>query len=403
MLCFDSHVHVGNSEVKISAENSELIAYKKYSPVTPEGYMRKALACGVSKAVIFPFPLMEIPFDEQNSYVMNAAQKFPYFFIPFLIPEPVEKIEKYPKDFAGIKDHFYFDFHNQINRNEILEYAQAYDKVYLFHAHKKHWNDRIKLISKNFPKLRVVVAHAGRPEPFSGSGLHSRLNEFKKIIPAKVRDNFFFETSTIRNSESIVALVNTFGDEHIIWGSDFPYYSEEKGQVLSEELKVIRDAEISDDVKEKIFEKNFRKLYQKEDVWVRQAMPGDFLSLREMLSQISESEQKFLALKRKSSLVENQMKSGRHMLVAETSSGSLVGFLRKSDRHNRSVMIEEVYVSPKARGQHIATKLINAITPSYESAEVKTFASNVAMNTILTRLNFIPKYSSKGTMISWKR
>ena len=180
MLRFDSHVHIGDSKIKISSENSELLAYRTYSPVTPEGYMRKALACGISKAVIFPFPLMEIPFERQNSYVMEAAKKFPYFFIPFLIPETIEKMELYKNGFVGIKDHFYFDFHNQVNRDEILDYAQAYDKVYLFHAHWKHWNDRVKQISKISQGLGLSLpTQAALPHSLGGIYILKLMNSKK--------------------------------------------------------------------------------------------------------------------------------------------------------------------------------------------------------------------------------
>lgn len=403
MLHFDSHVHIGNNKIKISAEHASLLAYKEYSPVTPEGYMRKALACGISKAVIFPFPLMEISFERQNSYIIEAAQKYPYFFVPFLIPEAVHEMEKYHNQFVGIKDHFYFDFHKQVNHEEILEYAQANNKIYLFHAHWKHWGDRIKQICNNFPKLRVVVAHAGRPAPFLGINLLDKIEEYKELIPTKLRENFFFETSTIRDSRAIVDLVNAFGDDHILWGSDFPYYFNKDEQVLPVELAVIENAKIPDSSKEKIFTGNFRVLFQHGEIWIRQAMPDDSQALLGLLSQISEQEQKFLVLSLKLALIKKQMKSGGHILVAESPDGELVGFLRGSDRHDRCVMIEEIYVSPKARGQHVATRLINAICPSYRSAEVKNFASNVAMNEMLTRLKFTPKYSPKGTMITWRR
>lgn len=403
MIYFDSHIHLGNLPIMLNEETKDLLAYKEYSKNTPENCIKKALANSVSKAVIFPFPIIEQDFALQNKIILDACQKYPYFFVPFLLPESACELEKKQNSFVGIKDHFYFDFHNQIQRSEVLEFAQSCGKYYIFHAHSKRWGERLSYICKNFPKLQVIIAHSARPAPFLGTNIQNRIAEFNEIIPKKLLDNFYFETSTIRDCNAIKAIVSTYGEEHVLWGTDFPYYSNKGENVFSMEQSVITESPISDNAKEIIFSGNFRRLFQNNQVWIRHATKHDSSALLKMLGEISAQEKKYLALSLKMSLVKTQIRKGSHILIAESPSNEILGFIRVSDRRNNSVMIEEVYVLPKARGEKIATKMVTSVCPAYSSAEVKTYATNVGMNTTLERLGFKATYSPKKTMIVWTK
>ena len=401
MLLFDSHVHVGNFNAILNDETKSLLGYKEYSKNTAENCVKKAIANSVSKMVIFPFPLMEHSFEQQNDYVLKCVLKYPHIFIPFVLPAQRGYLDEHCNSFWGIKDHFYFDFHSQVNRDEILQFAEDNNKVYLFHAHWKHWGERITHICKSYPRLRVIVAHSARIAPFESNQLSSRILELQHWIPLKLRENFYFETSTIRNSESIELLVQAFGAEHVLWGSDFPYYSQHNENIFQSEMSIINDSNLNESEKERIFSKNFRTLFQR-NIWVRQAVPSDKDAILNIINSISAEEKKYLALSLKLSLIRQLVKTGKHILIAEDENGVIMGFLRSSDRHNKTVMIEEVYVSPEYRKKKIATLLIQSILSMYEHAEVKTFASNTKMNKLLDNFHFTPHYSPKGTMISWK-
>ncbi|MDO4857594.1 MAG: GNAT family N-acetyltransferase [Thermoguttaceae bacterium] len=402
-MYFDSHIHIGNFSVKISEENKDLLGYIEYSKNTPENCIKKAIANSVVKAVVFPFPLREYSFQKQNDYVLSAAKKYPYFFVPFLLPESPASLDKKKDFFFGIKDHFYLDLLDCRERNDVIDFAQSEHKKYIFHAHWKKWEEKIIYLCQNFPKLEIIVAHSARISPFLGDDLSSRLKNIKELIPTKYQENFYFETSTIRNSKSIEDLVNIFGPTHILWGSDYPYYSVRGENVFSEEINTICSANISDKDKELILRENFRTFYQNDEIWVRKALPQDSFQLFDIIDTIIPQEQKFLALHLKKPLIRSLIKKGQHLLIAENMSSKIVGFLRSSDRRNNGVMVEEVYVCPEFRGKGIASKLINSICASYESVEVKTFASNSAMIHTLEKMDFIPKYSPKGTMILWTK
>ena len=120
-----------------------------------------------------------------------------------------------------------------------------------------------------------------------------------------------------------------------------------------------------------------------------------------MLYTIPKEEQKFLALQLKMDLLKQLIRKGKHIIIAESSKGEIQGFLRWSDRHNNTVMIEEVYVLPKYRLNKIATLLISNILQTYNRAQVKTFANNDGINHLLKKMLFKPTFSKKRTMISW--
>ena len=407
MLFFDAHVHVGNFSVKQTEENSKLFAYAKYQKNSADKYHRLAVRKNISKAVCFPFPFCEISFSKQNQYVLDAAAKYPYLFLPLVLPDKTDMLEKNAGSFYGIKDHFYFDFHEKIDRMEVLDFAQQYNKVYIFHAHWKKWDERISLIAKNFPKLKVIVAHSARVAPFAasaqGSSFEDRLLEIKSLIPEALLENFYFETSTIRDPSSIRSLVNTFGSQHVLWGTDYPYYSNDGEDVYDEEIRCIQESQIDDESKERIFSGNFRDLFQKGECWIRHGTKDDAPALLEMTKTISREERKFLAYDKKEDLIRTQIKKGSHVLVAESQEGKIMGFLRFSDRYNDSVMIEEVYVDPQYRGQKVARKLVTSLVPAHSKSCAKSFANNQSIYHVFSSLGFSATPSPKGTMIAWEK
>lgn len=350
MITFDCHVHMGILEPKFNDENKKLFAYIKYKKNTPRLHLPQCVKKSIAKAVIFSFPLMEYDFVKQNDYVLDAARKYPYFYIPFLIPESVKSLENKIDDFVGIKDHFYFDFHNQISRNEILDFAEKTNKIYLFHAHKDKWNERIVTICKNFPDLKVIIAHSARPGPYSSINIKDRIDEIYGLIPENLRSNFYFDTSTIRDSEAIEYLVKKVGNNQILFGSDFPYYMKEGEDTLNEEMNCVLLSKISDTEKENILSNNFRKLFQKDNIWIRKPTQTDVSDLLETVKNINEQEKKFLALKPKLTLVKGQIRKCSHVLIAESPKKEISGFIRWSDRKDNTIMIEEIYVKPEFRG-----------------------------------------------------
>lgn len=80
----------------------------------------------------------------------------------------------------GIKEHFYLKSTND-TLFPICDILQESGKVLLIHAHRDEWKHKISEISSNFPRLKIIVAHCARRQPFSDDGL---VDNVKDILSA---------------------------------------------------------------------------------------------------------------------------------------------------------------------------------------------------------------------------
>jgi len=400
MLLFDSHVHIGLTKIKnIEEDHNSLPAYNNTKNNTLSNYLRVSSAKGVTKCLAFPFPFKEVKRESVNKYILECAKKEPTLILPLLLPDNIRSIEANIANIYGIKEHFYLDDSNDV-LFPIYDLLQKTGKILFIHAHKNEWQKKISQISYNFPELKVIIAHCAREKPFSDEGL---IDNIKTILTAsKKRNNLYFETSTIRTNGTILnKLVNLVGDEHVLWGSDFPFYKDKDEDVYKLECEFISSSKLSDDSKKKILCENFRNLFQTNNIWIRHACYNDSDTLINMLKEISEPERKLLAISAKTSL-KQMLRSSKHVFLAENSKGQILGFLRKSDRPNNGALIEEVYVLPNYRGRGIGRLLIESVTKALSYAEMKTYSSNVPMVNIAKKLGFKPTFTQKKTMINWR-
>jgi predicted TIM-barrel fold metal-dependent hydrolase/predicted GNAT family acetyltransferase len=401
MLSFDSHVHIGVAKIKnIEEAHSSLPAYNNATANTFSNYLRVSNAKGVTKCLAFPFPFNEVKRASANKYILECARKEPTLILPLLLPDDIRNIEANINDIYGIKEHFYLE-----NSNDMLfpiyDLLQKSGKVLLIHAHRNEWKKKILEIFSNFPEIKIIIAHCARKQPFSAEGL---IDNVKAILSvSKTRDNLFFETSTIRTTgTSLTELINLVGDEHILWGSDFPFYKDKDEDVYKLEYEFISSSTLSDESSEKILSENFRRLFQANNIWIRHACDHDSSTLINMLDGISGPERKLLAISAKASFLKQMLRKPRHVFVAENSKGQILGFLRKSDRPENGALIEEVYVPGNYRGSGIGRLLIESVTKALSYAEMKTYSSNAPMVNIAKKIGFTPSFTPKKTMINWR-
>jgi glutamate-1-semialdehyde 2,1-aminomutase len=73
---------------------------------------------------------------------------------------------------------------------------------------------RIRYYCESYPNLRLILAHAGRSfnPHHTIEGIHSL-----EGIP-----NVWFDTSAVTEAGAFEAIVDTFGHERLLWGSDYP-------------------------------------------------------------------------------------------------------------------------------------------------------------------------------------
>lgn len=118
-------------------------------------------------------------------------------------------------------------------RPEILEVAQALDVPLVLHLPKMIVRslDDLKQVSRDFPRLRVVLAHLGLSK-LVVPGLEEALTEASKI------DTIFMDTALNPSVDVVAMSLRTFGPERLMFGSDeplnlirsVPYEHPKKGQ-----------------------------------------------------------------------------------------------------------------------------------------------------------------------------
>lgn len=379
--------------------NKKLPGYQGPFENTWERFSREAQKKSIYKALVFPFTFEEINLSKANEYILEAYEKNQELIIPFfLISEhlPLEGIDT--SIVHGIKEHFY------LTRNKDV---QAYFRIYDFLEHKglfllshPHMDERvsrIKLIKKNFPRLKIILAHAGRKWPFTGDEV------LEKIIPElKVFEDVYLDTSTIRDKNVIEGMVKRIGSERILFGSDYPFSTGDGEDVYDKELAVIEEANITDKHKEKMLYKNFKELFLK-DYWIRRVSRQDKDKIAELFNSLTKKERKFLALDKKIDLIKANIRDERHIYILENKN-QIVGFLRESGRNNKGAIIEEIVVNREYRGQGYAKVLMEAVGKKFNYVEAKTFAENVSINRLNEKLGYrIVKQSTSGTIYYWRK
>ena len=169
-LIFDSHVHLGRSvfapalPASDSRRSRVLPIYGNARENLWNTYAREAERYGICKALVFPFPFPSIDIRKANEYVIDATHKRPDLFIPLLLISPkTEQLIQYLDVIAGAKEEFYLP-EARSNNSFLASYdlLQQFNRVLLIHPHQSERISRIQMISSNFPRLKIIIAHSGR-------------------------------------------------------------------------------------------------------------------------------------------------------------------------------------------------------------------------------------------------
>lgn len=403
---YDTHTHIGLSAFikskQYMEENGNFIK-DLFKDCKWERYMKQAVKAGVLKAVTFPIPLgsNEIDVDNSNRYIIEAYDKNKEFFVPFLLiseKPDVNFIEQNPA-VKGFKEAFHQKrYQDKGAFNKAYDLAQQKGLFLLIHPHMNERIEKIEYLKKEFPKLKIILAHAGRRIPFTG------MDVVDFILPAlKKYDDLYFDTSTIRDSGVIEQMVETLGVERILFGSDHPYRKIDEKDYFQNELDTVIKANIPDEAKEQILYKNFSRLFLDEDKILRGICGADKEKLLELLQAIGKEEQKFLAVSKKMGVIRKNINDKRHIYIIEEK-GIISAFLRESGRSNNGALIEEIYVAPHARGKGYGKILLDMAINKFSYLEAKTFASNSAIVGLFKKTGFIVDNESKnGTILYWKK
>lgn len=205
MKILDFHVHYGKDNFDF-AENSI------------ENIKKELKKSKTNFVVLFPFSTTNLLLDSLK--ILNLSKKYK-FIIPFfrVNPNKISKIEfeNNVKHFYGLKLYPDKNFNPSSKKYFwIYEICNNFDIPIIFHSknNSKNGNCRnIIKINNYFPNLKIVIAH------FCDC-------ELKELEFALSKNNVFIDTSLFLTTKRFEYLVNKYGSNKFIFGSDFPYDSQ---------------------------------------------------------------------------------------------------------------------------------------------------------------------------------
>ena len=101
-----------------------------------------------------------------------------------------------------------------------LEFANDRGLPVLYHCGRNpiSWADHLKLVAPIYPHVNFSVGHAG------GAAMGRALITMKTW--SALPENVYVETSTIRWPKLLRRMVETWGEEKVLYGSDLPFVDE---------------------------------------------------------------------------------------------------------------------------------------------------------------------------------
>jgi len=399
-MFFDTHVHIGKKSFmsRIKDQNKQLPGYLGGLENDWKKYVKLAEINHIYKALIFPFTFEEVEYSSANKYISQAYDLNQELFIPFyIINEQLSPKELEGQTLFGIKEHFYITRNTDIsNYFPVYDFLQQTDKLLFIHPHMNDRVERVQLIKKNFPKLKIILAHSGRKWPFTGDDV------LDLVLPAlKSYEDIYFDTSTILNPKVISEMVNVIGSHRVLFGSDYPFEHPE-ADIYKAELGVIDKLKISNEDRENIIRNNFEHLFLK-DVWIRRISKDDRNDVMQLISELDPKERKFLAVDQKLDVIKATIRNERHIYVLENTQ-QIIGFIRESGRSNNGAILEELLINERFRKKGYAELLINAIANKFDYVEAKTLSDNTSVNYLNIKLGFsIVKQSESGKILNWRK
>ena len=110
-------------------------------------------------------------------------------------------------------------------------------------------------IFRELPDLKVIVHHAGGMAPFFAG----RIDRIMSPEHARDMRRFYVDTAILGNPRALDLAVDFYGPDHVVLGTDAPLGILPAG-ATAEISAAIEQMNVSDDVKQAIFEDNYRQL-----------------------------------------------------------------------------------------------------------------------------------------------
>lgn len=258
MKITDAHAHIFPQKISLKASKS--IGHFYDIEMHHDGMAHVLAECekeaGIERMLVCSTATTPHQVEAINDFIFEKCKKYPQFVglatLHQDMEDPEREIERIiGMGLHGIKLHPDFQKFNIDDKNACKIYECIEGRIpVLFHTGDKRYEYskayRVKNIMKMFPKLTVVAAHFGGYSEWEESA--------KWLWDTGVyvdTCSTFFECPI----DTVRKLVDIYGEDHIMFGTDYPMWN------APDELNYIEQLNLSDTAKQKIFSRNAVKVY----------------------------------------------------------------------------------------------------------------------------------------------
>jgi predicted TIM-barrel fold metal-dependent hydrolase len=222
----------------------------------PQELIEKMDHFGIDKAVVRPFKPSDYNYDRANKYIAQVQKDYPRLIgfgrvnpLEKTAPEQVRAIRSYGlvglhlhpwEDNFGINDPKVYPAIGAAREQKLPVYVSAgYPNV----------SEPLQLweLADLYPDVTFIATHSSQLD-MSGLSFDDALESAKRA------KNIYFDLSGVYRRDFIELLINTAGQDHVLFGSCVPYMD------FSLEIGRIRAAQIAEELKDRLFHVNVEKL-----------------------------------------------------------------------------------------------------------------------------------------------
>jgi len=264
MRICDAHLHYGDpGPLRAITENSPLRerfpCYQTVQYGRMDDYEARFAENGVERSVLVPFVFREVDKARESIRVLDYARRYPVKYYGYALVDDEEPgfADRHAAEMVGLKQHIVLHETELTDiRKDICASLQDHELILLLHTHGDKRIGYVTEIVKNFPRLKIQIAHMGRGKPGDLPFIYQVLEAMRPF------ENVFFDTSTVRQSEVVSRAVDMVGPERILYGSDFPFFMDRAGEenIMEAQVRHILRAGLPERQQELIFSGNFDRL-----------------------------------------------------------------------------------------------------------------------------------------------
>jgi len=126
-------------------------------------------------------------------------------------------------------------------------------------------------VFEKYPSIKIITHHGGGMVPYFGERIRSANDliamrqkvsapEGLKKPPLEYYPMFYNDTALSGSSSALTCAYDFFGPEHLLFGSDAPFDTEQGARLIRQTIEAIEEMDIPVRDKQKIFEENAGKL-----------------------------------------------------------------------------------------------------------------------------------------------